>query len=218
MKTKNIYYCIEKECNKEICYNNFKNGKGRCYSCANIYRWSDLIYKGRVGRLISKSLKNKYKNNPKCKEIIFASRKNKEYLENMKQKCIKLWDDEEYINKVREGRKKGLNQKPNKPEQLLIDILNKYLPNEYKYVGNGKFFIERFNPDFININGQKKIIEMFGCYWHGGDKARINDAKRIYTYRKKGYKTLIIWEYILKVCSNKEIGAMIKKFNEVKKV
>ena len=40
-------------------------------------------------------------------------------------------------------------------------IINKYnLP--YKFVGNGAFFIERKNPDFININGEKKAIEV---YW-----------------------------------------------------
>ena len=31
----------------------------------------------------------------------------------------------------------------------------------YKYVGNGKFFIERKNPDFININGEKVAIEVY---------------------------------------------------------
>ena len=31
----------------------------------------------------------------------------------------------------------------------------------YKYVGNGKFFIERKNPDFINVNGEKKAVEVY---------------------------------------------------------
>lgn len=31
----------------------------------------------------------------------------------------------------------------------------------YKFVGNGEFFIERKNPDFVNINGEKKAIEVF---------------------------------------------------------
>ena len=39
-------------------------------------------------------------------------------------------------------------------------IVDKYqLP--YKYVGNGQFFIERKNPDFININGEKKAVEVY---------------------------------------------------------
>ena len=31
----------------------------------------------------------------------------------------------------------------------------------YKFVGNGEFFIERKNPDFINTNGEKIAIEVF---------------------------------------------------------
>jgi very-short-patch-repair endonuclease len=31
----------------------------------------------------------------------------------------------------------------------------------YKFVGNGKFFIENKNPDFINTNGEKIAIEVF---------------------------------------------------------
>lgn len=45
-------------------------------------------------------------------------------------------------------------------ETKFQEIVNKYqLP--YKYVGNGKFFIERKNPDFININGEKKAVEVY---------------------------------------------------------
>lgn len=41
--------------------------------------------------------------------------------------------------------------------QLIID---KYqLP--YKFVGNGEFLIGRKNPDFININGEKKAVEVY---------------------------------------------------------
>lgn len=61
---------------------------------------------------------------------------------------------------------KSNNLKPNKKEKLLTKLLNKILPNEYKYVGSGKIIIGSFIPDFININGQKKIIEFFGDYWH----------------------------------------------------
>lgn len=31
----------------------------------------------------------------------------------------------------------------------------------YKFVGNGKFFIDNINPDFVNINGEKKAIEVY---------------------------------------------------------
>ena len=85
---------------------------------------------------------------------------------------------------------------PNKPETVLINLLNILLPNEYKYVGDFKFWIEFLNPDFININGQKKIIELFGDYWHRDTQKE--DKKRIKTYQKYGYNTLVIWERELK--------------------
>lgn len=57
--------------------------------------------------------------------------------------------------------KKALKRRPiSSLEAKFQSIVDKYqLP--YEYVGNGKFFIERKNPDFININGEKKAIEVY---------------------------------------------------------
>lgn len=45
-------------------------------------------------------------------------------------------------------------------ELKMINLINKYnLP--YKFVGNGKFFIERKCPDFINTLGKKIAVEVF---------------------------------------------------------
>lgn len=62
----------------------------------------------------------------------------------------------------RETIKKILHRRPlSKLELKTQSVINKYnLP--YKFVGNGKFFIENINPDFININGEKKALEV---YW-----------------------------------------------------
>lgn len=90
------------------------------------------------------------------------------------------------------------------PERRLRRGLNKLFPNEYKYVGDGQIFIGGKSPDFINVNGQKKIIELFGDFWHGKQYRRIaqNDnstnkehkLKRIKHFAKYGFKTLIIWQ------------------------
>lgn len=60
-----------------------------------------------------------------------------------------------------EVMKKALRRHPiSSLETKFQGIIDKYkLP--YKYVGNGKFFIERKNPDFININGEKKAVEVY---------------------------------------------------------
>jgi len=100
-------------------------------------------------------------------------------------------------NKQWNAIRKALNLKPNKPEKLLNKILYKLFPREYKYVGNGKVLLNGFNPDFINVNGQKKIIERYGDYWHTVKGAKEKDKRRIKTYKKYGYKTLVIWEHEL---------------------
>jgi G:T-mismatch repair DNA endonuclease (very short patch repair protein) len=51
--------------------------------------------------------------------------------------------------------------------------------------------LKRNIPDFININGQKKIVEFFGDYWH---KDINRDKIRLKTYKKYGYETLVIWQ------------------------
>lgn len=74
-------------------------------------------------------------------------------------------------------------------------------PNQWKYVGDGSFLVEYKNPDFININGQKKIIEMFGDYWHGEERTGVpneqHEQERIAHFAKYGYQTLVIWEHEL---------------------
>jgi hypothetical protein len=49
-------------------------------------------------------------------------------------------------------------------------------------------------PDFINCNGEKKIIELFGDYWHLGE----NPQERIDEFKPFGFDTLVIWEKELK--------------------
>lgn len=87
---------------------------------------------------------------------------------------------------------KSLNRRPTGLERKLIELTKKYnLP--YRYVGDGNFFIEYFNPDFINCNGEKIIIETYSDYWHNLPDYVERDKRRIETYKKYGYKTLILW-------------------------
>lgn len=79
---------------------------------------------------------------------------------------------------------------PNKLELKVETLLSKLFGSDYKYVGDFDTFIGGKCPDFINVNGQKKIIEVFGDYWHDGDDP--ND--RISHFAKYGFKTLVLWE------------------------
>lgn len=87
------------------------------------------------------------------------------------------------------ARAKWMAVKPNKPEKVLIHLIDEMrLP--YKYVGDFKFWIDGKNPDFINTNSQKKIIEMYGKHWHDEEEM----VKRKFLFAQYGYDTLFIWD------------------------
>ena len=97
------------------------------------------------------------------------------------------------------------HSRPNVPETKILNILNKEYPNEWKYVGNSEFWLGNRNPDFMNINGRKKLIELYGDYWHKGQ----NPQERIRHFKKYGFGALVIWERELK---NK--GRIIEKIKD----
>ena len=105
----------------------------------------------------------------------------------------KLWENIEYKNTLLSKLRKSYCHKQNKFEKAIASLL----PKDYKYVGNGKFWIEGFNPDFVNTNGCKKIVEAYGDYWHNLPNYKERDIKRLKMYKKYGYDTLVIWQHEL---------------------
>jgi hypothetical protein len=97
-----------------------------------------------------------------------------------------LWKTEDYIKKQQKAR----HAKINKSETALRDLLDELFSKEYKFVGDWTVAIDGRCPDFINVNGQKKIVELFGDYWHRGQ----NPQDRIDIFKPFGYDTLVIWE------------------------
>ena len=180
------HYCITKGCNNEICLANWYRGTKRCRECAD-----KNAGKLRIG---TKRLDlSKY--NKKRKGIF---KHTKETIEKIKKSLKHLWQNKKYRENTIKAQRKGMKVKPNKPEKLLNKLLNNLFPKEYKFVGDGKIILGGFNPDFININGQKKIIELYGDYWHNRPDSKSKHKRRINAYKKFGYKTLIIWEHELK--------------------
>ena len=108
--------------------------------------------------------------------------------EKMRIRGKERWCNPAYIQKI----KIGMDMKPTKPERTLIELLNKWYPNLWKYVGDWSFWIENRNPDFVNVNGKKLIIEFDGEYWHGLQKMIEKDKLRNATYERYGYKMLSI--------------------------
>lgn len=114
----------------------------------------------------------------------------------VRKKIRQWWRNPKFRNKIVKAQRLGLLIKPNKPEQKLIDLIqrNNFL---FIYTGDGKIAIEGFCPDFTDDDGNKRIIEVFGEYWHKLPEVVERDRKRLQVYSKYGYRTLIIWEHEL---------------------
>ncbi len=130
-----------------------------------------------------------------------ASRETEFTTERMKA----LYRDPQYIKKIANS----WNIKPNKPEKIILALLENLYPGQWKYTGDFSFVINGKCPDFVNCNGQKKIIELFGDYWHRGQ----NPEDRAAIFAPFGYMTLVLWEHELK--DLKKTILKIQEFAEV---
>jgi len=149
------------------------------------------------------------------KEINSNLIRSKEYKIKKSKAQQKKWDNPEYREKQLKTIFAARSQRPNKSEERLRGVLNSLFPKEYKYVGEGSFLIGFKNPDFVNVNGQKKIIELFGNYWHSKEKTgrakKQEQSQRINHFTKYGYKTLIVWECELK--NTKRLNRKLMEFH-----
>jgi len=103
-----------------------------------------------------------------------------------------------------------------KPELIFEQICkNNNLP--FKYTGNGIFWIHNINPDFVDCNGKKIAVEVFGDYWHSPLLNYKLKEDRTLSYRKKtlkkyGWKLIVFWESDL---LRKDVEAFV--LNTIKK-
>jgi G:T-mismatch repair DNA endonuclease (very short patch repair protein) len=173
-------------------------------SISNKKRLSDPVVRSNL----SKSAKEGYKNGRRKINVSSANKRTRE-----------LWADPDF--KDAQLHRMRRNPKPNKKEISLNNLIEKACPDQYKYVGNGNTVINGMIPDFINSNGQKKVIEMFGDYWHSdrvNSKTRNSwkrtELGRIMAYKYLGFDCLIIWENELKKKSEEDLISIIKNFND----
>jgi len=165
-------------------------------------------WKERVGNKAIEKMKNsKYHNNLSGENNPFFG---KHHNENTK-KIIgnknrgRIFSDVARLNmsKSRKGKQKSeehlkaiykaLNLQPNKPEKIIINLIKSNNLN-FEYVGDGKFLIEQFCPDFID---KKLIIEVFGDYWHNLPEYKERDERKLKVYYREGYKVLVTWQHEL---------------------
>ncbi len=135
-----------------------------------------------------------------------------EYRARMIKASKARWADPNYANRVRPLLIKGNFKRPTHPEQILLDIIEKYnLP--FKYTGDGSFIIQGFNPDFVNSNGTKVVIEIFGDYWHGKASRTWKETElgRIMAFNSFGFHCIIFWERELNTLPQQAIVERIKR-------
>ena len=111
----------------------------------------------------------------------------------MSDKMCKNWQDPVFIKMMVDS---WYRTRQTKPEKELEGIVQLLFPKEYKYNGNFELGITigRKIPDFVNVNGKKKAIEMFGDWCHRDDDPQI----RINLFKEYGWDLLVIWEHELK--------------------
>lgn len=106
-------------------------------------------------------------------------------------------------------------QSPNKSELTLDALLQANFPDEFAFNGDYSqgVTLGGLVPDWININGRKQVIELFGEYWHDGVKGlkwKATEFGRKSIFSQLGFDCLVIWSKELR--HPEEVIVKIREF------
>ena len=180
--------------------------------------WSNPEYKLKWKTEIQAKMIKGWKESEKWLESVTSE----EYRNVKSLESKQRWADPEYKDRVVKAVRKGCFNRPTQPEKKLVELLAVLLPGEYRYVGNGDFILGGLNPDFVNISGQKKIIEVFGRVFHDPllAKRKLTFVQTEYgrklIFARYGYETLIVWDDDFSDLS--KLSRKIQSFNVSKKL
>lgn len=204
---------------EEHCQNISKAAKGRVIT-EETKRKMSAAHSGKCfseehRKKIGSALKNrKFSDKTRKKMSISAKRKifSEKHRKNIGIASKRNFLNADFLSRYHEA----INIRPNNAELKLQKMLDRYFPGDYKYVGDFEFVLGGRCPDFLNVNGQKKLIELFGDYWHSKKKTGRTEEnemkKRKNHFRKYGFETLVIWEKELK--SKNRVVIKIKEFDQ----
>ncbi len=126
----------------------------------------------------------------------------KKNLRKMHKTMRLRWQDKEFRNAQIKKWIRGNRQKPNKKEQFLDNLIQSNFPKQFRLNVKGYKVINGKIPDWIDYNGQKKVILHNGLYWHlyklqkknpGLTKEQVEEKEKEF-YEKEEFKVLHIWE------------------------
>jgi len=131
-----------------------------------------------------------------CSKVCFAEARRLQFLWNnpnlrkdVHEKQIASWQDPELRERRIQNTLKGLLKRPTSLEQRFIKFFTDYrLP--FKYVGDGSFLIGYKNPDFVNTNGRKIVIEVSNSFFHR-DKPDWATRRKAH-FKKYGWDCIIL--------------------------
>jgi transposase len=138
---------------------------------------------------------------------------NVDRVEHHRINVINRWANPEYRERNLAALRRAWAQKPTKPERVFKKICEE-LNLPLRYVGNGAFSINGFNPDFIDSQGRHIAVEIFGDYWHDPEQRKdipsyMIEANRKAIFQKYGWDLIVIWEHELS-----SLDDTIKKLGE----
>lgn len=110
-----------------------------------------------------------------------------EVVERIRATNIKFWA--EHLDLLAECVRKA-QHKPNYQEQRLVMLLQEWFPDEWLYNGRtAQVIIDRKVPDFVNVNGRKAVVELWGALYHKAEDPEV----LVSHYGRYGYKASVIW-------------------------
>lgn len=99
---------------------------------------------------------------------------------------------------TKEHIKKILRRRKMSSLEIRVNNVVKKNNLPYRFVGNGKFFIERKNPDFVNTNGEKIAVEVY-CRRHKENLRGLNvdnwKKDRSKLFAKYGWQIIFIEDW-----------------------
>lgn len=191
----------------------FKEGK-------IIRTWKGKHLSEETKRKASESHKKRWKN-PEWRKKVAKVYQSKKFREDISKRMKKDWKNPKQREKRTRSYVRWRQETPNKEEIFLNKLIQSNFPNEWLFNVNAEvIFYYKYVPDWINVNGQKKVILHHGIFWHLIKERYLRknpnltrrdiEKEEQKKYGKYGFTPCVVWEDELE--HPKQVVNKIKEF------